>query len=175
MTSEQRLLASGLFKVSAAGKIWRIQSRLGHPCQRRRAERATPAGYLQVRATLDGRRYHVGAHRMVWVHFNGPIPAGRVINHRNGSKGDNRPRNLEVVTLSENTRHAIRVLGKMNQDGERNHEAKLTAAQVKTIRERRSAGERLKVIAADFGVSDRSISKIALGRRWRSVEMAHAA
>ena len=33
----------------------------------------------------------------------------------------------------------------------------------------RAGGEPLKSIAEDFGVSDRAISKIALGQRWRSI------
>lgn len=175
MTREALLLASGVFEVDSDGLIWRIQYRPGVPCDRRRAERAAGSGYLEVRMMHEGQRLHVAAHRLVWVHFNGAIPDGLVINHRNGVKDDNSPTNLEVVTPAENTRHAVRVLGLMKQDGELNHEAKLTVAQVKTIRRRRAAGERLKAIAADFGVSDRCISKIALGQRWRSVEMARAA
>jgi len=44
--------------------------------------------------------------------------------------------------------------------------AKLTNAQAAEIRARRATGERLKVIAQDYGVTDRTVSKIALGRSW---------
>jgi hypothetical protein len=56
----------------------------------------------------------------------------------------------------------------VDQSGAKNAMAKLTTGAVATIRQRRAAGERLKAIAVDFGVSDRAISKIALGRRWIS-------
>ncbi|HEY8684216.1 MAG TPA: HNH endonuclease [Chloroflexota bacterium] len=120
---------------------------------------------------LNGRRHNGLAHRLVWRHFNGPIPDGLTINHRNGVKNDNRPENLEIVTPSENAKHAVRVLkvGRTaHQNGEANHAAKLTAQQVQEIRMMRASGERLLSIAAAFGVTFQAISKIARGDRWRS-------
>ena len=92
-----------------------------------------------------------------------------MVNHKNGDGKDNRPENLELSTPSENTTHAVRTLKRgraAHQSGEANHASKLTAQQVAHIRRRRAKGEPLKKIAADFGVSDRTISKIALGHRW---------
>ena len=108
------------------------------------------------------------AHRLVWRHFNGPIPEGLTINHKDGRKQNNRPVNLELATPSEQQIHALRVLkvGRVDQRGERNAMAKLTASQASEIRSRRAAGERLKSIAADFRISDRTVSKIARGSRW---------
>jgi hypothetical protein len=117
---------------------------------------------------FDSIRYFALAHRLVYRHFNGPIPDGLTVNHRNGRKWDNRPNNLELVTPSGNVVHALRVLkvGRLDQQGEANVMAKLTNSQVLEIRKRRLAGESLKDIAARYGVSDRAISKICLGQRW---------
>lgn len=170
----------GELEIDPQGRVWRIGIRGGdrwgggartNKCARRRAEKLLPSVYLMVRAMLNGKRMSGAAHRLVWRDLHGPLPDDRVINHINGIKSDNRPENLELVTRSENSRHAVRVLRvgtTVDQNGEKNPAAKLTAAQVNEIRLRRSRGERLKSIAADYGVTDRAISKIALGQRWAS-------
>ena len=61
-------------------------------------------GYVHVRT--HGGAYIGMAHRMIWESVHGPIPDGMQINHKNGIKHDNRICNLEVVTPSENTKHA---------------------------------------------------------------------
>ena len=48
----------------------------------------------------------VAVHRVIWERVNGPIPEGMEINHLNGIKDDNRLENLEVVTHSDNVKHA---------------------------------------------------------------------
>lgn len=51
------------------------------------------------------------AHRLVWVHNNGPIPKGVEVNHKDGDKTNNRLDNLELVTHAKNIEHSYRVLG----------------------------------------------------------------
>lgn len=76
-------------------------------------------GYLAI----NSRGKHVGsAHRMIWESVHGPIPEGLQINHINGVKADNRIANLELVTPSENAKHAYR-LGLSRADGEYNGRA----------------------------------------------------
>jgi hypothetical protein len=170
------MVVAGELEIDEEGRIWRVAARHGdrwrrtartRPCARRRAE--NDAGdYLQVRTMLNGRRVHATAHRLVWRHFRGPIPDGLTVNHIDGLKKRNVPSNLELATYSEQQLHALHVLGvgRVDQWGERNAMAKLTAAQVEEIRQRRGRGERLKKIATSYGVSDRTVSKIALGHRW---------
>lgn len=133
---------------------------------RRRAEhRARPGGYLQVRAMIDGKRIHASAHRLVWQYFFGNIPNGMCMNHKNGVKDDNRPKNLEVVTYSENRKHAF-AQGFCNQDGERNPAAKLSNKQVDAIRKLYATGEYRQIeLATQFGVAFQTISKIVRGER----------
>lgn len=50
--------------------------------------------------------------------------------------------------------------------GERNPHARLTADQAAEIRARRLAGERLKTLAAEFGVDISMVHLIAVGKRW---------
>jgi len=118
-----------------------------------------------VRSMKGGKRFCTGAHRLVYRHFNGPIPDGLTINHKNGEKQDNRPENLEVVTYSENTKHAYRI-GLMNEDGERNPAAKLSNDSIKLIREEYAkGGVSQEKIGEKYGVKFQTISKIVRGDR----------
>lgn len=174
--NERRLIAlvrEGQWEIDSKGRIWRVCIRTGlrqggsHlvPVARRRVEKTTPGGYLQVRATLDGERLHGGAHRLVWQHFNGDIPPGHEINHRNGLKDDNRPRNLECTSAGANLSHAHRG-GLVDQFGQRNPAAKLTDNQVAQIRLAYSqGGYTQEQLAKRFGVAHQTISKIVKGQR----------
>lgn len=69
----------------------------------------SPNGYHQVGMSKAGvgRQWYV--HRLVAMAFLGvPQIPKMVVNHKNGIKTDNRPKNLEWVSQSDNIRHAIR-------------------------------------------------------------------
>jgi hypothetical protein len=161
-------VASGILRIDADGRIWRVKDRrqrTGQLCVPRRAESRLPLGYLQVRILVGGRLYHVGAHRLVWWHFNEPIPDGMVINHLNGIKWDNRPVNLECVTPSENMSHAYRT-GLKDQRGQKNPAAKLTDRQVIEIRLLYAQGGiTQQAISERYGVRFQHVSRIVKGQR----------
>lgn len=50
----------------------------------------------------DGKWHIVGEHILKWVFFNGEIPEGYEIDHKNGDKQDNRLANLRCLTHFEN-------------------------------------------------------------------------
>lgn len=180
------MLASGLFKVDEQGRIWRIATRHGRgvrpgggyysgakitPCEPRRAEYRQRQGYQLVAATIDGRKMVTGAHRLVWARFNGPIPDGLTINHKNGVKDDNRLENLELATYSEQRTHALEVL-KVNRHqpkGSLHPKTRLKEEDVLEIRARREDGEMVKDIAADFDMSPKAVSKICTRRTWTHI------
>mgnify|MGYP001019781356 FL=1 len=173
---ERRLIAlvrESQWQIDELGQVWRTCVRKGKkgggshlvPCDRRRAEKRTSQGYLMVRAMVDGERIHAMAHRLVWQHINGDIPAGFDINHRNGIKDDNRPRNLECCSPSSNSVHA-HASGLLDQHGQNNPAAKLKDNHVAQIRLAYShGGFTMKEIAARFGVSFQHVSKIVRGQR----------
>lgn len=67
-------------------------------------------------------RKTVNVHRLVVLSFIGEIPDGMQINHINGVKTDNRAENLEIVTPSENMKHAFRLgLEKPTDNGLKKH------------------------------------------------------
>lgn len=168
-------IESGLLTIDSQGRVWRVATRRRNrwnpqthttACTPRRAENSTGT-YLQVRVMTDGMRIHALAHRLVWRHFFGPIPPGQTVNHKNGVKWDNRPGNLELATMREQQIHARKVLrrGRLNQWGPLNRMAKLTTEQVREICARRANGELIRVLAADYGVREQTISRIARGDR----------
>lgn len=174
--NERRLIAfvrSGEWEIDDAGRIWRVKLRTGNrhdggfrivACARRRAEKMTPQGYLQVRAMVDGKRLHCGAHRLVWQHVRGDIPPGEEINHRNGLKDDNRPDNLLCGTAGENVEHA-HAGGLRDQHGEKNPAVKLTDNQVAQIRlAYAQGGYTMEALAARFDVSFQNVSRIVRGQ-----------
>lgn len=50
----------------------------------------------------DGSVKNIRVHRFIWQTFNGVIPDGYEINHKNEIRDDNRLENLELVTHREN-------------------------------------------------------------------------
>jgi HNH endonuclease len=160
----QERIAAGDWQVNAeAGQVY---GRKGKPIGSR-----TWGGYTFLTlgpAPGERTNQNVYAHRVIWEHVHGRIPDGLQINHINGDKADNRLANLELVTGSENQRHAFRTGLKTQPGGEKHHRARLTAAQVQAIRARYQAGERQAALAAEYGVCRAHIGSIVRGERWAS-------
>lgn len=167
------LVRDGQLQIDSDGRIWRVAMRHGLklggsevvPVARRRAERRTPNGYLQVRSMVDWKRLHAGAHRLVWQHFHGDIPYAYEINHKNGIKDDNRPCNLTCETPSGNHEHAHRG-GLIDQYGQKNPAVKITDNEVAQIRLAYfQGGYTQQKLAERFGVKHQHISRIVRGTR----------
>ena len=173
------LVKDGTYRIDSDGKIWRCKvthKRNGQlvSCVPRRAEHPAARGYLGVPSCHRKRGARTppraAAHRLVWVFFNGPIPQGLTINHKDGDCSNNSPDNLELATYSEQQLHANNVLGTgsgANQNGEDSHRAKISARDVVEIKRRRANGEMLSSIAKDYGICFQQVSRIALGKRWK--------
>jgi hypothetical protein len=70
-------------------------------------------GYPKISLTKfkdeDGRWIiaHMQIHRLVWIVFNGLVPEGLQLNHKDCNKNNPRLENLELVTQTENASHAV--------------------------------------------------------------------
>lgn len=162
------LVKDGFFRIDEQGQIWKRQAltRTGRrkDIQERIADKKRADGYLYV---IVGRRHFAMSHRIVWSYYNGEIPNGMEINHKDGKRSNNPPGNLESVTPGENGLHAYRVLGKKAMFGERNPKHKLKREQVADIHRRVRAGESQRSIAREFNVSHTAIRYIINGTNWR--------
>jgi len=171
----QYIQQTKLLQIDNLGRIWKVKDRMGgHYKPRditpRRAESLARNGYLTIRIWLDGRYCSTGAHRLVYRVIYGLIPIGKEINHKNGIKNDNRPKNLEIVTRSENVCHALNILNVGGGfPGEKNAHAKLNNKQIQEIRYRVSMGESQQSIAQEFNVAQTTISAIITKRSWKYI------
>lgn len=65
-------------------------------------------GYEQLTLYRNKIKYGPVVHRLVLTAFVGEIPEGYVVNHIDGDKLNNDLSNLEIITISENNKHAFR-------------------------------------------------------------------
>ena len=125
-------------------------------------------GYLEVATMVNRKRTKVSLHRLIAVAFVPGFQEGLTVNHINGIKTDNRPENLEWVSLAANTRHQWESgLGPGIEDAHCN--AKLTSRQVVYIRRLLAAGVSAHALSVVAGVDNWTITKIQRRETWRGV------
>lgn len=123
-------------------------------------------GYPKYELRRGGRYVGREAHRLVAAAFLPPRPHLRdEVAHKDGRVAHNHYSNLAWKSHVDNERD--KQLHGTAPHGSRNGASKLTDEAVAAIRMRRATGERLLSIASDFGVSFKTVSKIARGERWR--------
>lgn len=144
--------------------IWTLQGP-----KRRKGRVLSPvkagAGYLTVALGTYRRDY---VHRLVLEAFLGPCPEGEECRHLDGDPRNNRLDNLAWGTPEENSADKVRH-GTHNQ-GERNPQARLTAAEVRRIRRLRAdQGLSLYKLADLFDVSPMTVCRVVNRKTWRHV------
>ena len=87
---------------------WKIEHRRGKYKQILVSEVGDVAGYIgkdgYVKVKYQGLKYQ--GHRIVFVLSNGSIPNDMFIDHIDGNRNNNNPKNLRVVDCKSNTRNA---------------------------------------------------------------------
>lgn len=184
------------YEVSDLGRVrcWNPRNHVAHaPAEPRLLKPDIHLGYLRVKLGKHGPRRWV--HRLVLEAFVGPRPPGAVARHvQTNDPTDNRPCNLAWGTHKENTadrvRHGTSARGRSisfrhprklatgEAHGLYTHPEvrarKLAPADAADLRRRYQAGERCGVLAAEFGVSRRTVWVIGTerGRQQLSAELA---
>jgi HNH endonuclease len=145
-------------------------------------------GYGQFR--LRGQL--VSAHRAAWILTHGNVAAELDVCHRCDNPSCVRPDHLFVGTRGDNMRDCAnknRLHAQQHPEafkwgpehefyrrpeawprGEKVYGAKLTAANVREIRQRRARGASLNSLASEYGVSFANISLIARRKTWRHIQ-----
>lgn len=111
----------------------------------------------------NGRNVQVRAHRASYQEFVGPIPAGMLVCHKCDTPLCIRPEHLFLGSPKENTGDMLRKGRKAVFRGATHPNAKLSDADVLSIKRLRESGRTLKYIAERFGISFQHVSAIAKG------------
>lgn len=136
-----------------------------------------------------GKAWHQGksyrAHRLAYLLANGSIPAEMVVMHSCDNPPCVNPSHLSVGSVSDNNKdkaakgrsargdsHGLRLHPERvaHPVGEKHGAHRLTEGDVVAIRDERSRGVPLNVLADRFGVSFGTISKAALGKTWKHIQ-----
>lgn len=167
------------YEVSDLGRIRRVNSNTcavaGHIL---RIAVHKKTGYCYVCLFRERKAYFKTVHSIVLETFLSKRVQNMQVNHRDGSKVNNRLANLEWVTRSENQKHAYKtglqkptsMKGKVGPKGERNGQAKLTEQRVKYVRLLLRQRVPQTEVAARVGVTQSVISNIKCGKIWTHVE-----
>ena len=118
------------------------------------------SGYLILGSGLGS------VHRLVVTSFIKGIPKGLAVNHIDGNKLNNDLTNLEIVTYSENMKHAY-ATGLISTHGSSNSMSKVTESDVIFMYDMFKRGCNNQEVAEVFGLHSRYISLIRHGKRWR--------
>jgi len=130
----------------------------------------TPQGYDTVDLMIRRKKYKHSVHQLVAILFI-PNPDGLPwINHKNSIRDDNRVKNLEWCTPSENVLHAYKS-GKMKPtNGERHGNHILTERQVKEIREKyKLKGNTYRSLGKEYGVCYTTIFMVIKKVNWKHI------
>ena len=164
-----KVIESGRYSVSKDGKVYLHRGRktgqlLCNP---------GPNGYILHRITaFGGVSRMVYAHQIVCLSVYGEIQPGMQCNHLDGDKTNNHPKNLQLVTASENMLHAYRTGLTTGAKGTKAGKRKLSEGDVTDILFLLSLGKRCGFtqahIAKLYGVHPRTVSLISMGKTWMS-------
>lgn len=156
----------GLYQVSNLGRVKNNIKLL--------STKVVSSGYPSVMLCKSGKSKRQRIHRLVLDAFVPNIENKPNGNHIDGDKSNNLLHNLEWVTVSENSKHAIKLglLVMPNIRGVKNGRSKVTEQQVLEIRKMKSElGDNItyKKMGEIFGVSDNQISMICNRRHWTHI------
>lgn len=90
-------------------------------------------GYYKVNLRKNNKFKSLRIHKLVAEHFLKKEIGKNIVNHKDGNKLNNCVDNLEFVTISENTIHAIRVLKKDFTNGGKHSKKPIISIQKNNI------------------------------------------
>lgn len=182
----------GSYEISDFGNVRRarpgISTFIGRPVR----PSYSGNGYAQVSFAVNGKQKRFYVHHLVALVFIGKRPKGKIINHLDLDRSNNRRVNLEYITQRENCAHSFSKQGrkrgptkpkeplKGKQTGDKHWmrrmpekicrgeqlKSKVNAKQVLSLREKRENGSPMKDLCREFGLSMAQVCRICNRTRW---------
>lgn len=123
---------------------------------------------LYIKPNISTMMY---VHRAVASAFIGEIPEGFVINHKNGVKSNNNLENLEIVTYSQNSKHAFDTGLSINPifKGSKHGMAKLTEDVVLKIRDFHNQHKSIDAVINQFSISRGTAANVCYRNTWKHI------
>lgn len=109
MLEEWRSFRDGLYEVSNYGRVRRAVDGVNTHAGRMLSLCKSSNGYLLFVHHSGSKHTNILVHRAVAEVFLGPCPVGYEVNHLDGDKLNPRLDNLEYLTRSENSKHALKM------------------------------------------------------------------
>lgn len=158
------LVSDPLFKITQAGQVWRHVYTKGIW---RLACVKDPKSDGAAYRTVKYRGKRLALHRVIYEALVGGLDPGKVVDHKDGDHTNNRPDNLELITVAENNRRRykggenLRIARKLGQQG---------ALKIRELAEKGlNNTEILRILGPEYGVSARStIRDVVLGKTWKN-------
>ena len=127
-------------------------------------------GYLYVNLCKNGKNKSTMIHRLVAKYFLSDFDETLQVNHKDGVKTNNNVCNLEMVTQTENIRHAVANKLLVNPKGEEHWCVKLTEKEVIEIREKYNTKSYTQQdLAEQYNVSRACIKLIVNNKTWKHI------
>jgi hypothetical protein len=156
------------YEVSEYGHLRRCTRAQGSVVGRILKGHVRPDGYLAYMIRREGTKrsyHHPKAHQLVLEAFVGPKPFPKAeVRHKDGKRINDHYTNLEWGSSRDNKTDMVR--DGTRRSGVKHHNAKLTEADVATIRSLVESGEPQRVIGERFGIKQPQVSRILGGTRW---------
>ena len=125
-------------------------------------------GYHLIRFSINGIQKGISVHRLVAIHFLFNLDNKREVNHKNGIKTDNRVENLEWVSSSENTKHAVNMGLHTGRKGEKHHSAKISEKDAIFIKYE-SNHLTSRELSDKYKIHKTQVNDIRAGRKWKHI------
>ena len=155
---------------SVAARLWK-SSVISGECKLM-PKRTSGNGYYPMSVTIDGKTRYRSAHRLAYLLYKGPIPAGALVRHTCHNPRCVNPAHLLLGSHQDNKNDCVEALRHTRH--ERNPKAKLYWPEVEAIRARYARkGISMRALGDEYGVSPAAISDIISRKTWRPDSKSH--